>query len=189
MRPLLSETEEAYNQNPINHSDFDIPCISTVNDSWEALYRTERRFRATTEDPPSKQSELGISNVSMVQKNVVEECGTSDLDEELLQEIEGNDSIKILQKDEFGLLSSPSPSLMFGDDTRDDVDLLAIAALRDKEKEITDDEGEVEHDSEENDATADQISSHHVDSQQAISKNDEGDTDELREIIKRQQEV
>jgi hypothetical protein len=148
MHPVPELSDEVLYEKPLDHSDFDLPSMSSSDDSWEAMFRAERRLRGALQQ---KLALLGGDTTSSVPRERRQSMQQQQQQqtEGLVEDFEGgvdiNDISSILEdKDDFGLLASTSsPSPMFEDESsREKVDLLAIAALNDKEKETTDDEGD-----------------------------------------------
>ena len=128
----------------LDHSDFDIPSLSCSNDSWEALYLRERKLCMTLQQKLSALRDNLTSCVPELTHSTKLPEVIEDVDPELDDiEIKESNSFFANGKDDYGLMDANSPTLMFGEDeSTDKVDLLALAALNDKEKETTDDEGD-----------------------------------------------
>lgn len=162
MQPATDVNDGDFDE-PLGHSDFDVPSMSSSTDCWEALYRQERRLRLSLQqklaalggDSDVVLGEERSGGKETVAKVEVAGGGVLSVVREVKSFLDGND--------EFGLLASVNPSLMFGDDDDDvgggghvrvdRVDLLAMAALNDAEKETTDDEGDHVGDQGDNEAT------------------------------------
>lgn len=155
MRPVPASPDCLF-EKPLAHSDFELQSMSSASDSWEALYRSERRLRETLQEklallgdgsavPEQLDRERG-RRLSVVHQAEEEIEVDVEIDAEVFEGLDITETSSFLgEKDEFGLLSSLSPSVMFHEgEAGEKVDLLAIAALNDKEKETTDDEGEHE---------------------------------------------
>lgn len=157
-------------------SDFEIPAMSCREDSWEALYRVERRNRQALQ---RKLADLGDASGDDIARHTVHK--PNQFDDEMTEIFEDVDEI-----------SSPTP--MFGDRSIEKVDLLAMAALHDKEKETTDDEGGHMRDSDNDDNEVENESSEQKASDLKVpsgelNPGDHADTcEELRLIIQKQKE-
>jgi len=211
---ILHPVSEAIRDNAqdlqLDHSDFDIPSLSCANDSWEALYLRERKLRMALQQQLSSHGDNFSPCVPVPSRDtklpeVIEE-GIDDVSAELDNlEIKEPNTFFANGKDDYGLLDSNSPAQMFGEDeSGDKVDLLAIAALNDKEKETTDDEGDHVLDEEnEIDETSDSQNIHvspatvqvqpekcQHKTAQVLSHDvlDEEECDSLRQTIEKQQE-
>jgi hypothetical protein len=179
----------------LDHSDFDVPSMSSASDSWEALYRRERRLRLSLQE---KLASLGDNTAisrdserphgSKLHGVIDEDIESEDFDN---LDIKQSGSFFLSGKDDYGLLSSSSPALMFGDESAEKVDLLALAALNDKEKETTDDEGDhvpdIEEDAPSAITTGEQLTSTNDRSQTNFASGD--DEESTKEIIMKQQKV
>lgn len=167
MQPVAGMVNGAVYDKPLAHPDFDVPSMSSSDDSWEALYRSERRKREALQQQLDAMS-MGGDNISTTEATNNSDSNSSNSASAAVDKFLGESSVSsddfsatlgmkdfgvfLDGKDDFGLLSSSTPSLFEDEDTtRENVDLLVLASLNDKEKETTDDEGDHVADDEEDD--------------------------------------